>query len=194
MTVVAIIGVLSAMGVSSLVEMSRWGRVNGAATIFSRMLYNARSRSIAERCKYLVQITGPGWSPAAAAGTTVIPLSVITFRKANCTSLNGFFEVGDQQISSYIMDAETKVTMGTIPLGIIPGDVMGANAITFSWTNLGVREIYVDTTNSATWAQDTTATGDFNFTMLPWGTPVPPTPKDIQRTLQIPIAAGAKAP
>lgn len=201
MVAVAIIGVLSAMTMTGMMEIAKTGRVNGTATSVARMLANARNRTVSERCRYVVQIAGPTWAPPSPpAGARVVPNSVLTFRKRDCESTNGFFEVGDKIVSELMLDASNgNVRFATAPTGIIPSDVLGASAISFSWTPTGTtpapgsRQVYVDTTNTFSWSA-VTATGDFTFTIVPVGTALPPPANAIHRAITVPPNAAARAP
>jgi prepilin-type N-terminal cleavage/methylation domain-containing protein len=201
LTVVAIVGVLSAMATTGIMEIEKTGRVNGTATAVARMLANARSRTIAERCRYVVQITGPTWNPPAPpAGAQIVPNSVLTFRKRDCESTVGRFETGDRTISELMLDSSNgNVRFVTNPIGLSPGNVLGASAISFSWTPTGVapapgaRQVLIDTTNTATWVA-VNPPGDVTFTIVPVGTVLPPPADAIQRAITVPINAAARAP
>lgn len=200
MTVVVIMGVMATMSIAAIQSVARNGRVNGNATAISRILMNARVRSIAERCRYIVQMSGPAWGPAAPApGQRVAPNAVTTFRKANCDSANGFWEPGDHFISDYFLDTSTSGANGTgvrfqfNQVGLMPGDVLGANAITFSWTTTGERQLYLDTTNTANWAL-TALANDFEYFIVPSDAPSPaPATYTPGRVVKVPAAGNASA-
>ncbi len=198
MAVVAIIGVLSALGLAGIVEISKFGRVNGSATMLARILANARTRSITERCMYVVQVSGSQWAPGLAAGPDVrpIPRSIQVYRKANCNSLNGYFEtgVGDRFIEELNLDdSNGNILMATAPAGVVPGDVLGTTAIAFSWTPTGARQIFVDTTGTTTWVQNNVLLTAFFFTLVPVGTPIPPPLGAVQRVVSVPPGGPAVA-
>jgi prepilin-type N-terminal cleavage/methylation domain-containing protein len=199
MAVVAIVGILSAIGLSGVMHIAKLGKVNGTATALARMMTNARTRAILERCMYVVQVTGPQWAPGAAAGPDVrkIPKSIQVYRKATCNSTNGFFETGqgDKLISEFDLDdSNGNVLMLTGPGGVVPGDIMGANAVSFAWAPDGTRLLYVDATGTTAWVQNSVLAGAFTFNLIPSDANIPPLASDVQRAVSIPKAGPASAP
>jgi type II secretory pathway pseudopilin PulG len=198
MAVVAIIGILSAIGLSGVMHISKLGKVNGTATTLARMMTNARTRAILERCMYVVQVTGPQWGPGVAVpDMRKIPKSIQVYRKANCNSTNGFFEtgLGDKLISEFDLDdSNGNVLMLTGPGGVVPGDIMANNAVSFAWAPDGKRLLYVDAGGTAAWVQNSVLAGAFTFNLVPSDSNIPPLPSDVQRAVSIPLAGPTSAP
>jgi prepilin-type N-terminal cleavage/methylation domain-containing protein len=198
MMVVSIIGIISAMGVTGIINITKIGRVNGTATTLARMLANARTRSILERCPYVAQISGQTWSPTAAvAGMRTMPRGVVIYKKADCTSTNGTFEVGDFYVSEFSMDDSTgRVLLATNPAAIVPGGFLNASSLAISWSTTGARSIYVDASGAGTYAADTVVPGgaDLILTVVPRNVAIPVPVEATQRNVNIPAAGPAKAP
>jgi prepilin-type N-terminal cleavage/methylation domain-containing protein len=198
MVVVAIISVISSLGVASVVNITRTGRVNGTSTVLARMMANARTRAVVERCPYLVQIGGQRWSPTGAVnGQHILKRGVVVYRKLDCLSTNGVFEAGDQYIQEFSMDDSTgRVTLAVAPAGVVPNNWLDLTGLTIAYSPTGVRSIFVDPANSGTFVADTVvpANANLDITVVPWGTAIPIPPQTTQRVVNIPAAGPAKAP
>ncbi len=198
MTVVAIISIISSLGVASIVSITRTGRVNGTSTVLARMLANARTRAVVERCPYLVQIGGQRWSPAGAPqGQRILKRGVVVYRKNDCLSVNGVYEVGDHYVQEFSMDDSTgRVILTTSPAGVVPNDWLDLAGVIIAYSPTGARSIYVDSTNSGAFVVDgvVPANASFDLTVVPWGTALPIPPGATQRLVDIPSAGPAKAP
>lgn len=150
MVVVAIIGIIAAMGAYSLSAVNDIGRVNGAAQSVANILRSARARAITERCTYYVQFNGPRYAPLAAP--VDVPRSantIIVWRKNNCRSNIGAYEGGlaanlrDRRVNDYTMNEfATEIVFSP---GIIPGpNRLTTQSASIGWQGDGTRVVWSD--------------------------------------------------
>jgi prepilin-type N-terminal cleavage/methylation domain-containing protein len=95
MTIVAVIGMIASLAVTGIVSAVRVGRVNGSAGVLTRMLVDARVRSMVQHCPHFVQINGIDYAPTSPeAGAPIGPGTISLVRKMDCASVDSFFRAG----------------------------------------------------------------------------------------------------
>lgn len=197
MAVVGIIGALSALAVAAILNLTRTGRTNGLAGGIQRVLANARTRAVAERCPYFVQINGPTYNPAAAPVDVLRQANVmLVYRKGDCASTVPFYESGttlanrDKLVASYQLD-EFRSWLAVSPAGIVPGDALrrggaGSGAsLTIGYRADGQRTLAVDGDGDGASAIDGTLT-EINVVARQDGD------ANVERTVDVPAASAAR--
>ncbi|MDP1917037.1 MAG: prepilin-type N-terminal cleavage/methylation domain-containing protein [Myxococcales bacterium] len=164
MVVVAIVGIIAAMGAYSLSAVNEIGRVNGAAQSIANILRSARARAITERCTYYVQFNGPRYAPLAAP--LEVPRSantIIVWRKNNCRSNVGAYETGfpvnqrDRRVNDYSMTE--FVTEIDFSPGIVAGNLLTTQSVSIGWQGDGTRMVWADTDADGDWDDTGIAAG-----------------------------------
>jgi prepilin-type N-terminal cleavage/methylation domain-containing protein len=177
MVVVAIVGILAAIGAYSLSAVNDVGRVNGTAQTVANVLRSTRARAILERCTYYVQFTGPRYGQTLAANSAPpdaprTSSTIIVWRKNNCRSTNPSYipnlAVTAPEASRRVNDYNMTefATEFVFPAGIIPGNRMTTQSVSIGWLGDGTRVVSSDpaTTGFST-AVAALANVDFSMTL-----------------------------
>lgn len=149
MVVVAIVGILAAMGAYSLSSVNEIGQVNGTSQSIANVLRSARARAITERCTYYVQFTGPRYAPLVApVDVSRTRNSIIVWRKNNCQSNIGAYVGGlaanlrDRRVNDYSMtEFGTEVVFTA---GILTGNRLTTQSASIGWLGDGTRVVWSD--------------------------------------------------
>ncbi len=157
MVVVAIVGILAAIGAYSLSAVNDLGRVNGTAQTVANVLRSTRARAILERCTYYVQFTGPRYHLGLAANGAPADVprtssTIIVWRKNNCRSTTPSYgpnlvvtaPEASRRINDYNMTE--FATEFVFPAGIIPGNRMTIQSVSIGWLGDGTRVVSSDPT------------------------------------------------
>jgi hypothetical protein len=150
LTVVAIIGALSAVSGGFTVQMLRTQQVNSAGKTLAASLSAARQRAITSRCAHLVQVNGPTYAGGGVNGFPVRPGTVSLIRKANCDSTVASFQDGDRVIITElwlpeggVIGALAQVRM-RVPMGLVASTHLEGNGFSVAYDLLGRRRIASD--------------------------------------------------
>ncbi len=140
MIVVAIVGVLTAIGASAITGAVQYARVQGAADATTRMLGQARVLAASQHCAYMVQLNGTSYNPPGTpTGEPRGPATISMIRKGNC----GRQLPGQPAVSWYYQAAGTAATAGLVPQpadSIVQSQILGEptapnNAIAITLTS-----------------------------------------------------------
>ena len=146
MTVVAIIGILSAMGGSALQGMLAFNRVAASGKGLNSALGGVRTRAAASNCAHFVQVNGPTF---AGVGSTSFPVragTISMMRKGNCASTVTSFEPGDRLVDSVQLGPDeipTSVQLA-LPKALLPGGTLGSESFVIGYDRLGSRRVWFD--------------------------------------------------
>jgi prepilin-type N-terminal cleavage/methylation domain-containing protein len=178
MIVVAIVGILSAIGASALSKVVTGARVRGAARSVSQMVADARALSVTQHCPHFVQINGTSYAPSSPpAGMVKTKATISLVRKGNCASTNSFFEVSATHplLSDKVLQSQTlgeplmpnnglQIVM-TAPAGVVTSNLLTAASITIAYGTDGARTFAVD--SGSGFANDATNNAaNTNFTFV----------------------------
>jgi len=191
MTVVAIIGIISALAAASITAASRLGKVNGAATSLAALLTSTRTRAITEHCAYVLQINGPTYTAGAAPlDVPRNPNTALMWRKNTCSSAVGAYEPGLAVANRDRLVEEVGLRdfgVGlTFPVAVVAGGTLGAGSVSIGWSSTGVRTVYADDNADGTSA-DMAFGGTLNVTVTPPGN------NGNTRIISIPVGGSSKA-
>lgn len=156
MMVVVIIGILAALGVGGMFQMARTARVTGNSGMLTRMLVDARVRTMSQHCAHFVQINGRVYSPGTpVARAPNFPATMSLVRKFDCTRTNYFFEPGtdatnaDRIVYSTELGDKGAFNSGlhlyfTAPTGVVTADELTDYAVAIGYLPNGTRSFAVD--------------------------------------------------
>ena len=108
--VVAIIGIISSLAASGIINTVRMAKLRGASSVASQVLNNARRFAILQHCTFIAQLNGDQFlsysssnivAPAGKANHATL------IRKNRCSSPNGYYEVGDIVVDEYALTSNT---------------------------------------------------------------------------------------
>lgn len=111
MMVVAIVGILAALGGAAILTVVRASRVAQTAKGIAAMLSAARLRALTTSCAHFVQINGAGY---AGGGTSGSKGSLALVSKGNCASSNYFFEADGGVADDRIVDTSRLASEGLL--------------------------------------------------------------------------------
>jgi prepilin-type N-terminal cleavage/methylation domain-containing protein len=150
MTVVAIIGILSAMGGSALLDVLVASRVTSTSKSLSGALGGARVRAASSNCPHYVQVNGPAYAGTGAAGFVTQPGVIAVMRKANCASTTLRFEPGDRAVDRVALGPEELpgAVELLLPAAVLSSQTLTNQSVVFAYDRLGARFVSVDATGA----------------------------------------------
>lgn len=150
MTVVAIIGMLSAMGGSALMDMVVADRVISTSKSLMGALGGARIRAASSNCPHYVQVNGPTYAGTGAAGFVTQPSLIAVMRKSNCASTVMRFEPGDRAVDSVALGPEEVpgAVRLLLPTAVLSSQTLTNQSVVFAFDRLGARFVSVDAAGS----------------------------------------------
>jgi prepilin-type N-terminal cleavage/methylation domain-containing protein len=144
MTVVAIVGILSALGGGALMNLVKTNRVVSSAKEVMAMARAARTRALASSCPHFIQLNGRSY--AGAAPTPNRPSTIFLVRKGVCSSTLPYFEATDKVVDSAVLGSESAPGSVAIslPAAVLPTLELIAQSVTVAYDGGGNVSVALD--------------------------------------------------